>query len=171
MTDNEIRGGLRIFVGEDAFSGFTFLAVNTGNPPHIPEQMRDQLDAFRLECPSMPSDGHRIRDLLLYCLRHDQALQLVNTSTCDVPPEALKTVTLIKRSPSWYDASKADFPHGHGGLTTICPQCVEAHLAWLSLHGRPDADNKILEERRTMGCTGGRFARVLAMAKSFFLPS
>jgi len=170
MTDNEMRDGLRNFVGEEAFRGFTFLAVNTGDPPHIPQHMRDRIDEYRLQCPSMPSDDYKIRDLLLYCLRHEKALQLVNTSTCDVSSRILKYVTLTKRSPSWYDASAMEFPHGHGGLKTICPQCVEAHLAWLSKHGRPDTVRKTIETRGTMGCTGGRLARVLAVVKSSFRP-
>lgn len=170
MTEDEIRDGFRAFVGEDAFRGFTFLAVNTPDPPHIPQYVRDQIDSFRLECPSMPSDDYKIRDLLLYCLRHERPLQLTNTSTCDVSSGAIKTVTLTKQSPSWYDASELNFPHGHGGLRTICPQCVEAHLSWLSEHGRPGIAHDTLETRGTMGCTGGRLARVLAMAKSFVRP-
>ena len=170
MTDNEMRDRLRNFVGEDTFRGFTFLAVNTGDPPHIPKHMRDRIDEFRLECPSMPSDDYKIRDLLLYCLRHENALQLVNTPGCEVSSQMLRTVTLTKRSSNWYDASAKDFPHGHGGLKTICPQCVVAHLDWLAMHGRPDASHITEKERGTMGCTGGRLARVLAMAKSFFRP-
>lgn len=170
MTDDDIRDGFRRFVGEDAFRGHTFLAVNTPDPPHIPQYVREQVDRFRLECPSMPSDDYKIRDLLLYCLRHERPLQLTNTSTCDASSSVLNTVTLTKRSPSWCDASEVDFPHGHGGLRTICPQCVEAHLAWLSQHGRPGTAQAAGKTRGTMGCTGGRLARFWVKAKSIFRP-
>src|SRR5262249_34393814 len=132
MTNDEIRSCFRAFAGEDHFRSLIFVTVNTLRTDYFASWGYDLWNSFRAEFPDAPTDLHEIRKLLLWCHAHEKSLvahQFAN------PIHDRRTVELIthdRRTPEWFDASAEAFPHGHGGLDVICPDCVAAHLEGLA---------------------------------------
>jgi hypothetical protein len=137
MNDNEIQERMRLFFGEDQFVRFTFLATNASDPPRLPKHLQEALESFRSVCPELPQSDFDLRNLLLYCHLHRVPLERTSMVEREFPSEISRSITLDRRSTAWYEASRQYFPHGHGGLRTICPQCVESHLKWLAENRAP----------------------------------
>jgi uncharacterized protein len=132
MTSDEIRSRFRAFAGADRFRSLIFLTVNTLN--YFAPWQYDLWNAFRAECPDAPTGINEIRKLLLWCHVHEKPLVVDQMANPIHDHRTLRLITHDRRTPEWYDAAAEAFPHGHGGLDVICPDCVAAHLEWLAEH-------------------------------------
>jgi hypothetical protein len=125
------RSAFKAFAGEETFRQWTFLAVNASgrflDPPR-----RALWASFRKQHPTLADAG--VRRIFLWCHVHAVALLVGQVRRPAFSPSTMSRITHTRRSHEWYQAAEEGFPHGHGGIDTLCTQCVEAHLAWLAGH-------------------------------------
>ncbi|MBN1909779.1 MAG: hypothetical protein JW818_08570 [Pirellulales bacterium] len=136
MTADEIRSQFRAFVGEERFRGFIFSTVNSLGTDFVPLCSHEVWRSFREECPAAPIQPEGIRGMLLWCHVHERPLLIDQLSNPTLDAATLATITHSSRTSEWYEAAERSFPHGHGGLDVVCPECVAAHLKWLAAHPR-----------------------------------
>lgn len=134
MTDDEIRSRFRTFAGEERFRGLIFKIVNWVGTDYFAPWDYDLWLSFQRECPVAPTAAEEVRRLLLWCHVHEKSLVTGQWAHPIFDRRTLETITHDRRTPEWYVAAEQGFPHGHGGLDVICPDCVAAHLNWLAEH-------------------------------------
>jgi hypothetical protein len=132
MATNDIRSQFRTFAGEERFRQLIFLAVNTVGTDSFPACDDELWRSFRTKCPAAPTEAKDIREMFLWCHVHERQLLTDQLSQPALDASTLAAITHIARISEWYDAAAEAFPHGHGGLDVICPECVARHLEWLA---------------------------------------
>lgn len=132
MTDDEIRSQFRTFAGEEHFRAIIFKTVNALGTDYIAPYDYQLRLSFREKCTAAPIELLEIQKLLLWCHVHERPLVANQLAHPMFDRHTLNTITHSHRTSEWYNASEKGFPHGHGGLDVICPECVAAHLEWLA---------------------------------------
>ena len=79
----------------------------------------------------IPASFSEVRCIFLYCHVHKKELLHDQIKRPFYDKKILQRITHRKRTSEWYDAAEKSFPHGHGGLETICTECVVNHLQWI----------------------------------------
>lgn len=134
VDDDRIRREFRTFVGEERFTHWAVFAASGLPANGLEAHMQRVWDAFRVAHPEAPSAQKDIRRILLWCVVHERPILDNQLQRPFFDVFTRSAVTHERRTSAWYEAASVGFPHGHGGIHTICPDCVNAHLAWLRTH-------------------------------------